>query len=157
MELFLNSDGSVTPEWIDEFSTILESTVKDFHQFLETVSKGWEDDLDWWASSFPSRNTFVSPLYYNICGLLLTKKLIEEKKIHVVKTDSFEIYKILKRINYKCEKKIIIKYETSLKLYIKKYIYRFYSVFIQPVNHLSFGFGLKHLFYQKLNQIKLLF
>ena len=52
MELFLNSDGSVTPEWIDEFSTILESTVKDFHQFLETVSKGWEDDLDWWASSF---------------------------------------------------------------------------------------------------------
>ena len=104
MELFLNSDGSVTPEWNDEFSTILESTVKDFHQFLETVSKGWEDDLDWWASSFPSRNTFVSPLYYNICGLLLTKKLIEEKKIDVVKTDSLEIYKILKRINYKCKK-----------------------------------------------------
>ena len=59
MELFLNSDGSVTPEWIDEFFFNTESTVKDFHQFLEIVSKGWEDDLDWWASSFPSRNTLA--------------------------------------------------------------------------------------------------
>ena len=69
MELFLYSNGYVSSQWMDEFTNLANTTISEFHHFLENASKGWESDLDWWVSSFPSRNTFASPLYYNLCAL----------------------------------------------------------------------------------------
>ena len=142
MEIFLGSDGSVSPEWLDEFTNVCTRCIPEFHTFLEEVSQNWEKDLDWWVSSFPSRNTFASPLFYNLCGLVLAKDLVSLKKVDLLATDSIAICAILFRLKLKYPN-INVELRSSCTKYLKEICHQIYSKWFDPLHHLSFWFWAK--------------
>jgi hypothetical protein len=46
---------------------------------VSTLSRPFIGNLDWWVEGPASRNTFASPLYHNLCCLLLVEHLIKNK------------------------------------------------------------------------------
>lgn len=69
-----------------------------FNELIEELSRGHEDDMDWWVSNLSSRNTLSSPLYENLCYLGLIDYLIGDGyKINKIVVHSKALAKIIKR------------------------------------------------------------
>jgi hypothetical protein len=73
--LKLNSKDS---ELIDEIAKDIRET---YVNFLTTLGKGKERELYWWIMNFVSRNTLISPLFKNICYLILLKVKAKNREL----------------------------------------------------------------------------
>ena len=87
---------------------------KNFANWIGKISKKFNSDIDWWSSSVPSRNTYVSKLFHNICIL---ESLLKLKK------------------KGKCPGKIIIR-SPELKNLINRYLSK--NIDIQVVKERNF-------------------
>ena len=54
---------------------------KNYTNWVGKISKSFRNDIDWWSSSIPSRNTYVSKLFHNICILESLSKLKKKRKM----------------------------------------------------------------------------
>ena len=72
-----------------EIEFIAERMLPDFHNFLSSASKIHGSELDWWVSSFSSRNCFTSPLFLNLLSLFLLRKNSEGSEKICIETDLF--------------------------------------------------------------------
>ena len=71
--------GSFDPEIAVIFNQISYDFRSNFNEIVSTLSRPFIGDLDWWVEGPASRNTFASPLYHNLCCLLLVEYLIKNK------------------------------------------------------------------------------
>lgn len=71
--------GSFDPEIAVIFNQISYDYRSNFNEIVSTLSRPFIGDLDWWVEGPASRNTFASPLYHNLCCLLLVEYLIKNK------------------------------------------------------------------------------
>jgi len=113
--LFLSQKGHVKPKHVVMFNQIAEEIRLPFTLHIASLSKGQQDNIDWWISSPMSRDNLISPLYNSCCSLILLKKLLNENyEINLISTDSFVLKKVIQnylkknkiRINVVCEIKI---------------------------------------------------
>jgi hypothetical protein len=71
--------GSLDPEIAVIFNKISYDFRSNFNEIVSTISRPFIADLDWWVEGPASRNTLASPLYHNLCCLLLVDYLIKNK------------------------------------------------------------------------------
>ena len=78
-ELDFRFKGSFEPEIAVIFNQISYDFRSNFNEIVSTLSRPFIGDLDWWVEGPASRNTLASPLYHNLCCLLLVDYLIKNK------------------------------------------------------------------------------
>lgn len=128
---------------------IADEIRKDYVEFLVGLGKKYEKDIDWWMLNFASRNTMLSPLFRNICYLImLKKKLNEGQTFDEIIVDSRALRGVLN--NY-CSKnnhptKVIYKGKNIVKIIFK----RIYS-YIVVIMHILLRsiYALKTVRYRK--------
>jgi hypothetical protein len=77
--LDLSFNGSFDPEIAVLFNQISHNFRFQFNEIVTTLSKPFMRNLDWWVEGPASRNTYASPLFHNLCCLLLVEYLIKNK------------------------------------------------------------------------------
>lgn len=97
--LHVAADGTLdSQELTKDLESIAVEKLGDFHNFLRRASEGLETDIDWWVSSFSSRNCFTSPLFLNLLAVSLVVRLIDSGKRFSISTDSFFLFLIYKNV-----------------------------------------------------------
>jgi len=77
--LDLSFNGSFDPEIAVLFNKISHNFRFQFNEIVTTLSKPFMRNLDWWVEGPAIRNTYASPLFHNLCCLLLVEYLIKNK------------------------------------------------------------------------------
>ena len=115
MNLFLSQKEHADPEHSAMFNQIAEDIRLPFTLSIDSISKGQQDNIDWWISSPMSRDNLISPLFNSCCSLILLKQLLQENyEINLISTDSFVLKKVIQsylnknriKINVVCKIKI---------------------------------------------------
>ena len=75
-KIFDFSDISITDS--KNIDNIAEEIRDDYIDYLTRIGKAYEHDINWWMLNFVSRNTFISPLFFYICCLIMLKKRFAE-------------------------------------------------------------------------------
>ena len=83
--LDLRFKGSFDPEIADIFNQISYDFRSNFNEIVSTLSRPFIGNLDWWVEGPASRNTYASPLYHNLCCLLLVEYLIKNRMFYCSK------------------------------------------------------------------------
>ena len=79
-----------------KFEEVLEECIDPFHKFIEDISIGVSDNIDWWVSTPASRDTLYSNLFHNFTILFFIKRLIKEKtKFHTIIIDDIYLKEII--------------------------------------------------------------
>ena len=121
------------------FNQIAEEIRLPFTLHIDSISKGQQDNIDWWVSSPMSRDNLVSPLFNSCCSLVLLQKLLkEDKEINLISTDSFVLKKVIKNYLKKngfnipvvCEKKLTQKI-TLFVIPVLRWLWIFFKQFYQ--------------------------
>lgn len=96
--------GKLNRELIPLFNEIAFDIRQEFVDLITDISRGNEDNIDWWVSGPSSRNPFISPLFHYCCCLVLLEKLgSERKRIDGVVTDSRAFLEIVKKASKETE------------------------------------------------------
>ena len=133
MILDLRFDGDMGMEMSQRINRIAEEIRSPFHQTIEDLSRGNELDIDWWVSSPPGRNTYVSPFFHYCCSIKLLQSLIAEKKrIDSIIVDSFALKKIIEKV-YSGNPAPPVIYDSGNSL-IQKYMQWIKRVFLIPLS-----------------------
>ena len=105
------------------FNQIAEEIRLPFTLHIDSISKGQQDNIDWWVSSPMSRDNLVSPLFNLCCSLVLLQKLLkEDKEINLISTDSFVLKKVIKNYLKKNGFNIPVVCEIKIKQRLKQFI-----------------------------------
>ena len=102
---------------------IADEIRRDYVDFLVKLGKGYEKDIDWWMLNFVSRNTMISPLFRNICYLVMLKrKLAEGQTFNEVIVDTYALSDVI--YDY-CSKnkysfKIVYRGKNKMKIMFKR-------------------------------------
>ena len=109
-----------------------------YNNWVGQISKSHSNDIDWWASSIPERNTVNENLFHYLC-ILETLKDLKKKKIKLKKVVSShkELIKFLKK-NYKSTN---IVFKIKKKNYINFYkivIYNLLIFFLSKLKKINF-------------------
>ena len=106
---------------------------KRYIEHLAALGEGNENNLYWWTLNFACRNTLISPLFKNVCYLILLKDKLEKGQIiNEVIVDSFGLKKVLQK--YKTAGKLNFKITYKGKNFLCLFILRFYSYFKTAIN-----------------------
>lgn len=98
---------------LDRTATAIRS---EFTRLIEDISTPHRDNLDWWTSSPPSRNTITSPLFRYCCLLALLTELLEDgNDTFEIITDSEAMRTILAQLTAQNDGRIKILLQISLK------------------------------------------
>jgi len=99
MIIDLRVSGKLGVELSKRMNSVADEIRSPFHTLIEELSRGNENNLDWWVSGPPSRNPHSSPLFHYCCCIQLIRSLISEgKNIESIIVDSLALQKILKRL-----------------------------------------------------------
>ncbi len=116
---------------------------KNYTNWVGKISKSFRNDIDWWSSSIPSRNTYVSKLFHNICILESLSKLKKKGKCPK---------KIIVR-SPELKKLIIYHFKQSVEVKVvekKSFIKNLYFIFF-PLIYILFIFIFSRIFKNKNN------
>jgi hypothetical protein len=110
------------------FNQISYDFRSEFNEIVSTLSRPYIENLNWWVEGPASRNTYASPLFHNLCCILLVEYLINNKMFNFSKVfvDSAALQTILiqlfnesKTPNFKIiylRKKFLKRIKNKLKL-----------------------------------------
>ena len=92
----LRKHGQLDHQLKIKFEEVLEECVDPFHKYIEDISRGVSDNIDWWVSTPVSRDTLYSNLFHNFTILFFLRRLIEEKtQFHTVIIDDIYLKEII--------------------------------------------------------------
>ena len=89
---------------------IAEKIRREYINYLIEIGRENEKNIDWWVLEFVSRNTLISPLFRDICFLIMLRTRIEEGHVYdeiIVNSLSFKkaieknYYKYNFKVNYR--------------------------------------------------------
>jgi len=123
MELDLRFNSEIDKILNKEFNEVSSNCRHEFNEFISSVSEGFEENIDWWVSSAPSRNTYASPLFHYFCSIKFLSKTLDENsyKISVILVDSKELKLLISKILLKnSQKNIKILYKPPAFVYFKR-------------------------------------
>ena len=63
------------------YETVNTSQRKGYSDWIGKISKTFNDEIDWWASSVASRNNYISNIFHYICILESLKSLEKKNKL----------------------------------------------------------------------------
>ena len=67
MKLDLRFNARMHTQFSEVFNDISYLNRKSFNDFIDTISRPLIKNLDWWAESPASRNTYACPLFHYFC------------------------------------------------------------------------------------------
>ena len=130
MKVDLRFSSKINPEFNRLFNDISWSSRQEFNDFITSISKNFQGNLDWWVESPASRNTYASSLFHYFCCAKLIFEIIQDKNcgIDAIYVDSRELKKIIEKILHKSNyEKVAVNYKPffnlRLKRFVKKYFY----------------------------------
>ena len=147
--LDLRFNGQFDPETAIIFNQISYDFRSQFNEIITTISRPFIDNLDWWVEGPASRNTFASPLFHNLCCLLLIEYLIKNKMLNsseilvdssAIKINLIQLFKDHNISNYRLiyiRKKIFKRIRRKLAfhfLIIRKFIQLLISRMTRNIN-----------------------
>ena len=98
MILDLSSTAESPPETAIPLNAIARESRREFTELIGSLSHGQGSVLDFLLTPLGSRNTYASPFFSRVCGLLLVKRLVESgEDIERVVTDSSAQARILEQ------------------------------------------------------------
>jgi hypothetical protein len=118
---------SINSRAIDD---IAEEIRDDYVNYLIKIGAGKEKNINWWVLNFVSRSTLISPLFSNICYLVLLKRNLDSGHVYDgIATDSYAIKNILRkfRTRYGYSFKVIYKGK-SLCMQTLSRLYTYFKV-----------------------------
>jgi hypothetical protein len=105
----------------------------EFSIWIDSLSKNFKNNIDWWLLFPSSRNPNFSNLFHYICIIETIKKLVKKKRALKVITKSACLHKLIKKNNLK---NILINADNSHKKekkfyfhFFKSFIFQFYTYF----------------------------
>jgi len=106
---------------------IYDELIDNYHKSIESIYDLLDKkSINWYLSTILSRNHNLSNLFMNLCYLELTKIIVKENNIIVVKCRSIDEKKIIKQYFKNIDNRIEIEYEEKpadkLKRYMAPYI-----------------------------------
>jgi hypothetical protein len=135
--LDLSYNGSLNKKYSQSYDQIAIKNRKLFTDFIERLSSGNENNLDWWVSGPASRNIYTSPLFHYFCSLLLVDDLIKSGESFIqFTTDSKALSKILS-VKFNNRDNYSIKYTSNTISHIKSIFIAIYYIIYTPVYFLS--------------------
>jgi len=115
---------------------IAEKIRREYVNYLIKIGKDNEKNIDWWVLNFVSRNTLMSPLFRNVCYLMLLKKKIEEGNYYnEIIVDSLVLKKTIKKNFYKFHFRVNYKGRNTLHTFLGR-INLYFKVFKQILSQL---------------------
>ena len=104
MKLDLRFNAAMHPQVIPLFDDIAYSNRNSFNSFIDVISRPLIKNIDWWAESPASRNTYASPLFHYFCCINLILSIFKENNFEIeeIYVDSRELLNILNDIRH-CE------------------------------------------------------
>lgn len=116
MNLNFNFSGKINPALITQFNNTATDIRYPFIEFVDSISKEFGTNFDWWVSGPASRNTFTSPLYYYCCCFVLLQELINANEIITeISTDSEAFKRIIEEYLNQIDLKINVIYSLNSK------------------------------------------
>ena len=105
--------GKINPIFLEQFESLSNKLRKPFTDMISDISIKMGDNIDWWMSGPPSRNTNASPLFHYYCVIHMVEE-IKQKEIEIseILVDSIALYNIIKKSLHKSNKKIKVRYKT---------------------------------------------
>ena len=77
---------------------IADEIRNNYVEYLVRLGKGNEKDIHWWMLNFVSRNTLLSPLFRNICYLIMLKRKFDEgQTFDEIIVDSYALRGVLSK------------------------------------------------------------
>ena len=131
----LRKKGQLDDQLKLKFDEVLEECVVPFHEYIENISEGVSNNIDWWVSTPASRDTLYSNLFHNFTILFFINRLIREKtELHTIIIDDIYLKEVILELFHQNNKVICIhvedegKYQISL---IRNFyeVIRFHSIF----------------------------
>lgn len=120
---------------------------REYVNYLAKTGKGNEKNVDWWVLDFVSRNTYISPLFRNICYLIMLKKRLKEGHVYdEIIVDSLALKKVIKKNYYKYHFKVNYNGKSALHIYIRR-IYSYCRIIVFFFKRWIFGWSTR--IYQK--------
>ncbi|MDD5454088.1 MAG: hypothetical protein PHW62_01110, partial [Candidatus Ratteibacteria bacterium] len=135
------------PDSIRLVNNIAEKLRQDYVNYLSKIGKKYEKNIDWWVLNFVSRNTLTSPLFCNICYLMMLKEKLEEgNNYNEIVVNSLALKKVIKGYSFKYNFKVTYKGKNALLVNLE----RIYS-YCKTIIHFFFRWisGWLTRFYQK--------
>lgn len=129
MRLDLRFNKSIDSTFVDMFDSVSFSNRDEFNNFIDSLSRPLLNNIDWWAQSPASRNTYTSPLFHYFCCYKFLQKLVNDRHSLTLEIilDSRELKLIfeefLERSNIDS---IHIYYKPGLSLRLKRLIKNFF-------------------------------
>lgn len=111
-----------------KFHEVLRESVAPFHEYVENISKGISEDIDWWVSTPVSRDTLYSNLFHNFTILYFLKKLLNEKiRIDTIIIDDIYLEEVIDELFLLNNQKVCIQVEDH-KQYQRSLVRHFYEI-----------------------------
>lgn len=137
------------PHNIKLVNNIAEELRQNYINYLSEIGKKYENNIDWWVLNFVSRNTLISPLFCNICYLMmLDKKYKEGNDYNQVIINSPALKKVIERNYSKHCLRVTYKGRNTFLIYMRR-IYAYFKIIMHFF--LRWIFGLNTCIYQKKN------
>ena len=67
MKLDLRFNANINEQFNEIFNNISNLNRNNFNNFIDSISRPLIHDIDWWAESPASRNTYACPLFHYFC------------------------------------------------------------------------------------------
>jgi hypothetical protein len=111
------------------FHEVLEDCLAPFHEYIENVSRGVSNNIDWWVSTPVSRDTLYSNLFHNFTILFFINRLIKEKvELDTIIIDDIYLKEVILELFHLNNKDIQIHVEDEGK-YQTSFIRNCYEIF----------------------------
>ena len=126
--------SDLSREHIILLNAISVSIIGDYNSLIEDIFYATDRSIDWLVSSTLSRNTYLNPLFINLCYLQLVKLAIkEDREIEKVVVPTMELKAVLSESFKKKSLAIeiaVINDKVSLKEGIKKRIRPLFDLYL---------------------------
>jgi len=102
----------------------------DYVNFLSALGEKYSKDIDWWVLNFVSRNTLISPLFRNICFLVMLERKLNKGFVYdEIIVDSHALKEVINnfRSKNKYSFRIIYKGKNIIKIAFNK-IYSYIKI-----------------------------
>jgi hypothetical protein len=126
--LDLRFNGQMDAELSILFNKISNDLKHQFNSLITDLSIPNKNNIDWWVSELPSRNTLASPFFHYFCCIHFVDELVKNDKLNfeIILVDILNLKKVLDVIIYNnnstvCKLFVDTKIRLRITQFLKKY------------------------------------
>ena len=100
MKIDLRFNKNINSDLVELFDQVSYSNRENFNDFIDQLSRPLITNIDWWAQTPASRNTYTSPLFHYYCSYKFFLEILQRETIEIseVIVDSKELKQVFQKV-----------------------------------------------------------